>query len=186
MKGFTIMETILVITVVAIIGIFIAMILINNTGLFYLETSKVDQGLHINDVLSSIHGNIRRASSVAVGYPEISPTYTTSSTALVLKLSSTDSLNNVIQGSYDYIVYYLDVNKLRYKSFSASGSTRSSADQILAFNVDKVLFQYFDSLGNEVSATSAIKVRVSITLKQKAGALNLSNSATSEAYLRND
>lgn len=185
-NGFTVIEVLLVLLVVGIVGGYVAMILVNNTGLFYLENSKVDQGVHIDNVLASIHSSIRSATSIASGYPVGSPTYTTSANTLVLKLVTVDSSNNIIQDTYDYIVYYLDGDKLRYKLFPAGGSQRAPADQILALNVNKITFQYFDSGGNEIVPTSAVKVQISVTQKQKAGAAILQNTATTEGYLRND
>lgn len=185
-NGFTLIETLIVITIVSIIGFFVTMILVNNTGLFYLESSKVDQGVHTNNVLTSISSNVRRARSIASGYPETSPAYITSSAVLVLKLSAVDSSNNIIQDTYDYVVYYKDTDKLRFKLIPASGSQRPPVDQILAFNVDQIIFRYFDSSGIEVSPTLAVRVQASILLKQKAGISTLSNTATTEAFLRND
>ncbi len=185
-NGFTLIETLVVIAIVSIVGFFLFTILVNSTGLFYSENSKVDQGVHINNVLASINNNIKSASFIASGYPEASPTYTTSSQEVVLKLIAIDTSNNIIQNTYDYIVYYKDMDKLRYKLFPAIGSKRPSTDQILALSVDDILFQYFDSSGVQVSPASAVKIKAVVSLKQKTGIPALSNTATTEAFLRND
>lgn len=162
------------------------MLIVQNTGLYYLQNSKVDQGISANNVLSSIQASIKGSGGVASGYPVSSPTYTTSAQVLTLKLPALDTSGNFIPDTYDYALYYFDIDKLRYKVFPDSVSKRPAADQILAFNVNNVLFQYFDASGAEVPPTTAAKVKISITLKQKAGVPILQNIATTEAFLRND
>ena len=88
MKGFTLVEMIIVMSLTVIVSGMLAAILINNTELVYKETSRVSQGLDLNDALVNLKSYIRQAQIVAVSYPEgPSPTYTSSSTQLVLKFS---------------------------------------------------------------------------------------------------
>ncbi len=189
MRGLTLVEVLIAMGISVIVGALLLVIIVNSAGLFYSQSSKVGQGLGVNDALAKIRETIRESSLIAVSYPEsASPTYTTGSTQLVLKLSSIDSNGNIVLNVYDYFVFFFDTDKLRLKSFPNTQSSRKVQDQILSLNVDSVKFQYFDLTvpPNEVAPTTAIKVRIFLSLKQKVGQRFETSSATSETNLRND
>lgn len=182
MKGFTLVELIISVAVAALIGGLLMAIFVNNTGVFYRESSKVSEGLGLNDSLVSIRSSIKQAQAVASSYTS----YSSSASELVLKIPSIDSSGNILGSVYDYIVYTVRQSRLYLKAFPDAASSRKSLDQILTNNIDSIVFNYFDSLGNATTPPSAVKVRVSITLSQKSGAQNETSVATSEASLRND
>ena len=186
--GFTLLELVITMGLVSVVGLLLVVIIVNSTGVFYKESSKLSQGLNSNDALSSIRGDIKQSNGVVATYTDGSTTYTSGTTQLILKLSSIDSSNNLISNTYAYFVYFLDQKKLRLKSFPDPASVRKKQDQIFSTIVDSVLFQYFN-LSNpplEVSPTTASKVKITITLKEKSGAGYETRTATSEATLRND
>lgn len=184
-KGLTIIELLAVMGVMTVVGALLMVIIVNSAGLFTKESAKLTQGLNINDTLAQVRSNIKDASSIAVSYT----TYTTGATQLVLILPSIDSLNNIIPDAFDYYVYFLDSNTLRFKSFPNASSARKAQDQIFSTLIDSLKFQYFNS-GTppaEVAPVSARKVRITLTLKQKTAVNSYeTNIATSEANLRND
>lgn len=186
MKGITLPEVLITIAIAVVVGGLLINIMFQNTGLFYQQTSRVNQGVGINDSLSKIRASIKEARSVAAQYVDGSTTYTSSASQLVLSLPSVDSSGNVLANTYDYVVYYLDQDKLRFLLFPNVLSKRMLANQIISSSAESLLFQYFDSSGNQVSATSAVLVKVTLTLRQKAAYGFETNIATSEANLRND
>lgn len=186
-SGFTLMELLMVTTLGVIISGALIAILINNTEVVYKESSRVSQGLDLNSALANIKGNLKQASSVAISYPEgPSPTYTSSTSELVLKITSLDQNNETIPNTYDFVVYYKDQDKLRVLLEPNAVSSRDQINTILAKNVDQISFDYLDSLGNPTSPTAAKKIKVTIVLRQKAGSRYETNIATAEANLRND
>lgn len=187
-KGFSLLETVIIMGLMSMIGLLLMVIIVNSSGVFYKESSKLSEGLNINDALSNVRDTIKRSSGVVVSYTGQSTTYTSGATQLVLKIASIDSSNNLIANTFDYFVYFLDQKKFRLKSFPNSLSSRKAQDQIFSTSVDSLLFQYFN-LNNppsEITPDSASKVRITLTLKQKSGAGYESKTATSEATLRND
>lgn len=185
-NGFTLPEVITAITVFVLVGGLLLGIMVNNTGLFYKQSSKVSQGLGVNDALAKIRSEIKEAQAVAAGYPIGNPTYTSSSTQLVLQLTSVDSSGNIISTTYDYAVFAVTDGKLTYQVFPNAASSRQGANRILASNVSSVFFQYFDATGAQSGPTNAVNVKASLTLIQKAGQGFETNIATSEANLRNN
>lgn len=188
MKGFTLLEMVITMGLVSVVGLLLVVIIVNSTGVFYKESSKLSLGLNINDALSSIRSVIKQSNGVVATYTDGSTTYTSGTTKLILKLSSIDSSNNLISGTFDYFIYFLDQKRLRLKSFPDSVSARKIQDQIFSTTVDFLLFQYFN-LNNpptEVTPETAGKVRATVTLNIKNGTNYETKTATSEATLRND
>lgn len=186
-NGFSLAELIIAIAVVAVVSGLLLGILVNETGVFYQQSSRVSQGVGLNDALASIRSHVKSASAVAAAYPETPPSaYTSGSSTLVLKITSIDSSSNLITNTYDYFVYYVEMGRLHLLVFPNSQSTRKQLDQILTSSVDTLAFVYFDSAGVVTTPASASKVKTTLSLKEKSGYGVENNIATSDATLRND
>lgn len=186
--GFTLMELVVALGISVVVGGLLVVIIVNSTGLYYKQSSKLQEGINTNDIQTSIRENIKNSSAIVASFTSSGITYTTNVTQLVLKLPSIDSSNNIISNIFDYYVYYLDTNKLRFKTFPDAQSNRKAQDQIFATSLELLNFEYFDSSNppQQVAPSSARKVRISLILKQKTGANYETLTATSEANLRND
>lgn len=174
--------------IATVAGVLLLVIIVNSAGLFTEQSSKVQEGLNINDALSALRGDIKQASSVAVSYTEGSTTYSSSASQLVLKVSSVDSSGNIIDNVFDYFVLYLDQGAIHLKIFPDATSSRKAADSILSTIVDSLRFQYLNSANPpvEVAPASAAKIRVTLTLNKRIGTNFEISTATTEANLRND
>lgn len=176
------------VSIAAVVGGLLLVIIVNSTGLFYKESSKVEQGLNTNDALAEVRKSIKQSSAVVALYTSDAVTYTSGETQIVLKVPSLDSSGDNILTSFDYFVFFQDTGKLRFKIFPGIVSSRKAQDRIFSNIVDSLVFKYL-SPGNpplEVAPENAAKVRITLKLKQKAGADYLTNIATTEANLRND
>ena len=189
-NGLTLVEAVIATAIAAVLAMLLPVIIVNTAGIFYKESSKVNIGLSINDALSQIRENVKESYGISSTYPPSgSPVYTSSSDVIVLKILSIDSQGSILDNTFDFFVYYKDDDKLRFKSFPDSLSTRLPADQILSNNLNSLVFQYFDSSTPpvEVVSQTATKVKITLSLKQKSTAGNYEQIiSTSEASLRND
>lgn len=186
-KGFTLPELIIASTVAVVISGLLLVIMVNSTGLFYEQSSKVSQGVSANDALSDVRQTARSAISVAVQYPETgTPEYTSSQTTAVFKVASIDSSGDIIFNTSDYIVYYLDDNKLYERTAPNAQSNREDKIRVLSNRVEIILFEYLDSYGDIVATNVASKVKITMGLKELIGGVSQTHIATSEANLRND
>lgn len=188
-RGLTLVEALLTLGIAAIVGTLILVIIVSSAGLFYQQSGRVEQGLSLNDALLNIKETIRGASAIAAAYPETgTPSYTSGATQLVLKVPSIDSSANIISGVFDYFVFVKDIQQLRFKTFLDGQSSRKPQDQIFTTNLDNLLFEYFDGQTppQPVQPNLAVKIKITVVLKQKAGAGIETNMATAEANLRND
>lgn len=187
MRGFTFPEILVATVLIVLVGALLLNIMVNSTGLFYKQSSKVEQNVGLNDALASIRSSIKEANIVALGYPESPPyTYTTNSSTLVLKVASIDSSGNIIIGSFDYFVYVLEDSKIKFKVFKNALSQRKEKDQILAQNAANLEFKYFDLNDLESVPAETVRIKVSVTLTQQAGVSVETKTAEAEARLRND
>lgn len=188
MKGLTLVETLIAMGIASVVGALLLVIIVNSSGLFYKESSTVEQGLGINDALGKLRDSIKQSSGIASSFTSGSTTYTSGPSQIVVKVASVDSSGNLISDTFDHFIFFQDQNQMRFKLFPDPLSSRQSQDQIFSTNVDNLLIQYFDAQNpsQETTPSVAVKVRISLTLKQKSGAEYVINIATSEANLRND
>lgn len=181
MKGLTLVEVLIAMGIATVVGGLLLVIIVNSTGLFLKQSSKIEQGVGANDALSTVRNSIKEARSIAVGYPETEPfTFATGQTQLALKVPSHDASGNIIADTFDYFVFFLDQTKLRFKVFPDILSKRKSQDQIFSTGVENLEFKYYN-LANppaEVPPVSAAKVKITLFSRE--------NTATTEANLRND
>ena len=168
-SGFTLPEVIIGMVVATLVGGLLILMMVQSAGLFYRESSKVSQGVGLNDSLSKIESSIRKSSGVLAS---------SNSLQLALKFPSIDGSGNIIADTYDTEIFILFEGKLKIKLLPDPQSSRTALDTILTKNVEGLDFKYLDNLNQEVTATLAKKVIVTISLKEQI--------ASAEANLRND
>lgn len=188
MKGLTLIEVLVAVGIMVVAGMLLVVIMVNSAGLFTQQSSKVEGGLNSNDALSVLRRDIKLAVSVAESYTSGSSVYTSGAGQLVLKVASINSSGNTIDNFFDYYVFNLNQGIIYLNIFPDALSSRRTSDFLLSKNVDSIRFQYFNSANPlvEVSPTSAVKIRVTLALKQKAGVNFITTTATTEANLRNN
>lgn len=170
-RGLTLVEVLVAVGISTIVGTLLLVVIVNSAGLFSQQSSKVQEGLSVNDALSSLRGSIKQASAVE---------NTSGVDRIVLKVPAIDSFGNIIDKTSDNFYFYLDQNYLHFKIDPNALSSRKASDQILSNFVSNLNFQYFNLAipPAEVTPVIAAKVRITLTLKQ--------DTATTEANLRND
>ncbi len=179
MKGLTLIEVLVAMGIATVAGALLIAIIVSSAGLFSNQLPKVQEGLNINDALSLVRNTTKQAGAVSNQYIDGSTVYTSGVNELVLQAASIDSSNNIIEGSTDYFVFFLDQGFLRFKIFPDPSSLRKGADRILLKDINSLVFKYFaSSPPTEVDPQDANKVKITLVLQ--------SNIATAEANLRND
>lgn len=172
-EGFTLIEVIIASAVAVVVGALVVGILVNNTGLFYSQSSAVDEGVSLNDALGQITSAVKQAAQVASGYPASSPTYITGASTLVLMLPSLGS-SGVIANTYDYVVISPDSANpkvLRLQIFPDAQSTRKSANTVLTTILSSIQFSYPDKNGVATTPASAVSVGINLAVLSKTGTI---------------
>ena len=167
--GFTLMEILVVMAVSVIVSALLITILVRSSGVFYKQTVQISEGVGINNALSRLREVTKGAQSVEA---------TSSASELVLKIPTITNNNDFVENTFDSAVFTKDNDKLRYKLFPNSQSSRKLANEILTSSIDNFILQYYDKNDQVVVPVSATKIKMTLVLKNKI--------ATTEASLRND
>lgn len=187
MRGFTLLETVIAGGVALVVGTLLVGILVNHSGLSYKENAIVNEGLNLNDAMAKINHSIREAAQVAAGYPEDTPTYTTGTSTLVLKIPALSAVG-IVENVYDYAVIAVDPTNpkvLRLRVFPDSQSTRQPVDSVLSTFLDSIQFGYLDKGGNAVAPNAAFRVSVNLSVLTKTGSIGSGRTSVSTTALRN-
>lgn len=190
MKGFTLIEVLVSVTISTVVGLLLIILLVQNNTIFRHQTANVYQGISLNHSASILIDNIKSANFVAVAYPPQSPAYTSNTSNLVLALPSIDTNGNIIAQTYDYVVFYqdpLDLKMFWKKVFpDPLLSQRKAENFLMTNNLSQIIFEYFDEAGSIVSPASAKKVKFTIAQNEKQAFGQVETTTSSEINLRND
>lgn len=188
MKGLSLIELLIMTAVGGIVGILLVQLLVQNSSYTTQQSAKVAQGISLNDLTYAVSNDIKLAGAVASGYPVSSPSYTTNSTNLVLKINSIDSNGNIINQTYDYIVVNQDSTNttiLREQLFPDATSSRRAFNHVLVTNLSSIQFSYLDPNDNPITPIQAAKVNFVVTVSNQNGIYVQQNSSSAKVSLRN-
>ncbi len=190
MRGFTLVEVLVVVTVAGIAGFFLIQAFLQNTSFFYQQTGRVQEGLSLNNSSSFITEAIKSSTAVAKGYPSSEPyEYSSSASTLVLKIPSIDSSGDVISDQYDYLIFFKQPASPRLlvkKVIPISPSQRGGEEQVLLNNLSQLEFYYLDQNNNPTAPEDAKKVNFAVRVSTPIGINFQESSASGEVNLRND
>lgn len=187
-KGFTLVEVLLAAFVAVVVGALLVGILVNNSGFFYKQNAIISEGMGLNDSVRKIEDYIRQALSVAAGYPEASPVFTSGEQTLVLKIPAL-SPTGILVGVYDFVVVTKDQSNpkiLTVKVFPDGQSQRPGAGTVLTVLLDSIEFKFMDKSGNIVAPAQASSVGVTLKILARTGAIGSSRETSIVTTLRNN
>lgn len=186
--GFTLIELLVAITLTVIAGGLVLGIFVQSNKTFSIQNNKVNQSLALADSNKAINDLVRIASSVVSQYTVGATTYTSGLNTLVLTLPAINASGNNIVGVFDYAVITEDQtsNKiLRLTTFPSASSIRKSQSRVLATNLSKINFFYYDNNGNVVAPASATRVNITLNTSEPSAYSSISSSS-SDINLRNN
>lgn len=176
-NGITIIETVVVLSILSIASIVIGSIYISHSKLYYSENAAAVLKLQ----KSIFTKNIENAGAGAAGISSAYifggiPRASTSSTA-IFKLPAIDANENIITGKFDYEAFYREGNKIFAEVASDAASARKNLKRQLADTAQNLIFQYNAPLPQDASVITPIlylqsgskseKIQTSIYLRNK-------------------
>jgi prepilin-type N-terminal cleavage/methylation domain-containing protein len=179
-RGFTLIETIVVVTVftilmIGLIGIYL------NFGSYLATEQKTAEVVHSASRLTSqVHDMTLQANAVAASYVFSGTTYTSGSTTLVLELPSVNASGDIVTNAHDYVVFYATNTKAYKIVDSAIGSARVGATIRLSDTLGSLTFTYDNATP---SLASKVDVDVQTQAQTKQGLVQ--TRVHEQAYLRN-
>lgn len=163
-KGFTTIELLITVAIIATVAVVTADIFASHYLLFGSLSTTLETGrsgfLAIDNIRTATLGARRVLASAAIG----GTPHTSGTGTLILELPAVDSVGNLLPALYDTIVLYrdpADSTKLWMESAVAAGSARQTTKRLLSDFVQDLLFLY-----NNNTVSSATQVDVSLIVSR--------------------
>lgn len=178
--GFTLVETVIVLGLLAIVMLGILFIFggfnnVYNQQQAFINTSR-SGSLAVNEVQNYVfQADLVVSSKIISG-----TTYTTNSTTLVLELPSINSTGDIITGKFDYVVFYLNGTSLYRLASPDAASSRTSGTRLLSNVVSSLSFTYDNS-----NLALATKIDMDLRTQAVGGGQTVTNRLRQQMYLRN-
>lgn len=176
-KGFTLIELVIVIAMVAILSVVITSLFIGQNRLYKTQTAELKVNGGARASLDDIDSSARGANRAVASYTS----FTASSQVLILEIQSIDALDHLIPATYDYAVYYLYNGSLMRQIYPNASSDRSGGIKKLAENVTGLVF----TLDN-ADYNLATEVTTDLTIQEDAGTQNKSITVSTKSRMRNN
>lgn len=182
--GFTLIELLLVMGIGSVIGVMLITFLVQQNGIFYQQSSKLNQGVSLNNAMLEINNVIHQASAIVPSLTDGNTTYTSGKQTLVMSLPSVNQNGDVIDKTFDYLVLTVDSKNsgiIRLLTFPSVSSTRPAGNKVLVSNASLLEVSYLDKNNLDISPSIAVKVGVVLNVKDNLG---LNNNQTSSSSAR--
>ncbi len=180
MRGFTLLETLIVIALTVAILVAITNFYSGFNRFYAYQNLSANNATLTGRAIAEIDSTVLPASSVLSSRTFTIGTYASGASVLVLELPSTTSSGGIISGTYDYAVFYVS-NGTLYKRLEAAGSSsRTTATEQLVSGVTSLTFSY-DS--GDFGSVTRVNTDLTTQSTHRGGTVN--SHLTSEAYLRN-
>jgi len=182
----TISETLVTIFIFCLIGVMVVGIYLAYDNVYKVQIGYNELSTNNSMAIDKILDNIKSATRVVNGETTIDGNpYTTDNDTLVLELPSVDSVEpgqpqNIISGKFDYLVYFLDGNKLKSDLKKATGSARKEGQQSVGDFVDTLVFNF-----NNIDYSSVNKVEIILSASKTIKNQTLEVVSQTTAELRN-
>ena len=166
-RGITLIETIIGLTISALLVVILSYCLIIVLRLNEAQktvsalTSSTDRGIY------RISSSIQQSSQILSSAVIFGTTHTTSSSALVLKIPTVNSSGQIISGSYDTVVYRRnpsDLSELQEITDAEAGSARFDGTHLIARFVTNLLFRYNNS-NYSLASTATVFLKTGTTVR---------------------
>lgn len=152
MRGFTLLEVVVVIAIAAIIFIALGALLVTQLNLYGTQDVALELSQNLNNVLRTMEETVGEARDTVPSRTFNSILYTTDNDTLILSFPTIGSDSNPISGQSDYILFRLDINGNLYMEVEPSvGSRRARLVKRLASSVVKLNFIYMNNFSGSVN-----------------------------------
>ena len=175
-RGFTLIEMLVVIALVAVVGIMVAEMFFGQHKLYQAQFSELIVLNDARSALDEIDNYVRGANHVL----DVYNTFTSDSDTLILQVQSIDATNQLVPGAYDVVVFYLQAGGLYREVIPNVASVRPATIKQLAGNVTALNFVY-----NDANFTLVSEVNTTLTATNTNPTQTRSATISSKSHLRN-
>jgi Tfp pilus assembly protein FimT len=183
LAGFSLMEGMAVLGVMAMLMIIISQIFIVSYDIYAKQTASADNSTSAVLAARTISEFARGATAVLDSYTINGTLYTSSDSELVLKLPAVNDSGNIITDTYDYIAFYrdgADTTKIFSDIEPDASSYRFSGQKMVTAYNDVMTFRY-----DNPTLSEADRVSIYIRNGQTVRSTSLEAEAWTSIFLRN-
>jgi len=179
-RGFTIVETMIVITISVSMLIALIFLLFNFNTISTYQKNFMQSSNSASLLVREVESLTFPAHRILQTHTFSSGTHTSSSTALVLEIPSIDISGNTIANTYDYAAFYTTgTNTYRLLEVNAS-SKRASGTKQLSATTQTLTFTYSD-----VDFTKAMSVTIALQTQMQIKGETVADTRGEQIRLRN-
>lgn len=181
--GVSLMETIVVIGVMAIIMLVVTQLFILNYQIYAVQNKRADNDTGAVIAAQSISQTVRGASNVETSHVFGGVTHTSSTSELVLKTPAFDAGGNPVVLAYDYVAIYrdgTDATKIFAVTDADPAGAKSDGSRLITAYNASMIFRY-----NNSDITDANRVSVYLVNTQINRGATLTSRAWTSIFLRN-
>jgi len=176
-RGVTIIETVIVLSIFAIIIIVILGLYISHCNLYRMENSasviKMQKTVFVKTFRETAEASNAIVAEKTIG----TVAYTSSSSTIIFKMPAIDENKNTISGIFDYAVFYKTGSDFYIETDADSTSQRKDLKRKISDKMDSIAFRYSSETPSLASYVSASAYFQDNTVFQE--------EISSSAYLRN-
>jgi Tfp pilus assembly protein PilV len=156
LSGFTMLEALVVFSVFVLITLALVGLSLQLRSLYNLGEAQFDSVGSARNAVNAISFYTKQAQRVVVSQTVNSVLYTTGPNTLVLQVPAIGSGGDIIDSTFDYVVFATSSDILSREIEADAASVRNSGSKFIANNLSSLIFSYNNtdlSLVNQVSIT---------------------------------
>jgi len=154
-RGFTMLETLMVIAVFSLLSIILVNLFLNFGGFYTSQQANIDVVQSANRLMRDIEVATLVADSVEISHFFSSGTQSTDADSLVLRLPAINASGDPIAASYDYVAFYAS-GTAAYRVQEPSGSSARQSEASEYRDVAALSFMYNASSTTDVSSVDVM------------------------------
>jgi prepilin-type N-terminal cleavage/methylation domain-containing protein len=175
-RGLTLIELVVVVALTAIIGMVVVEMFLNQTRIFRVQHSELNVQNDTRMALDDIDAFVRSATRAMASYGA----YIGGPTVAVLQIQSINASDQLIPGTFDQVVFYLDGNRLMREIIPDAASSREAFTRQVAANVASLNFVY-----NNADFAQVTEIETQLTLTDANNVQSRTFTSSSKSRLRN-
>ncbi|MDD3486926.1 MAG: type II secretion system protein [Candidatus Moranbacteria bacterium] len=179
-KGFTFIEAIAAVAIFIFISVAMVTIYVNYVKAFNYNQAVMKLAGSARSVSSEVEKMVLQSNQIIDSHIFSGNVYTTNSDTLVLELPSIDNSKNIVNGKYDYIVFYIEGSGFYELIQADADSSRVSIERQIAESVKNIVFTYDNS-----NVVEAKRVDLTLDMQETVNNKMAQYRLDQEIYLRN-
>lgn len=173
MRGFTLIETVVLIGVTTLIMVAISTLYVSYGRMYLAQIGLIEVTLGANAIVNAAHDAALQANQIVASHAFSGTTYTSGTTTAIFRLPAVDSAGVVLTGLYDHVAISASGTSAYQFTDAVSGSARTTGTKQLTDVLGALAFTY-----NTTNLTQATSTYIDATTTTTA------HSQTAEIHLR--